>query len=168
VSSPERVCRAHRFLLKAASETVDRAGSRDQAMRIGVTPNVGRSVAEHNIPSISSWPTYPSINVWVIRNALCPKLIRESIRHSDEDGSPDRIEVPVMSVGRGGCPAPIHVPYPVRERTSQLRRKVTAIPDATLSLPPRSTWSLVSPVSRPDQGVHRFAVKRASAPGACC
>ncbi|MDT5242820.1 MAG: hypothetical protein QOD36_196 [Mycobacterium sp.] len=76
MSSPERVCRAHRFLLKAASETVDRAGSRDQAMRIGVTPNVGRSVAEHNIPSISSWPTYPSINVWVMRNALCPTLIR--------------------------------------------------------------------------------------------
>ena len=34
VSSPERVRRADRFLLMAASKTVDRAGSRDQAMRI--------------------------------------------------------------------------------------------------------------------------------------
>jgi hypothetical protein len=41
VSSPERVRRVHRLLLKAASKSVDRAGSRDQAMRIGVTVNVG-------------------------------------------------------------------------------------------------------------------------------
>ena len=41
VSSPERVRRAHRFLIKAASKSVDRAGSRDQAIRIGVTANVG-------------------------------------------------------------------------------------------------------------------------------
>ena len=41
MSSPERVRRAHWFLLKAASKSVDRAGSRDQAVRIGVTANVG-------------------------------------------------------------------------------------------------------------------------------
>ena len=41
VSSPERVRRAHRFLIKAASKRLDRAGSRDQAIRIEVTANVG-------------------------------------------------------------------------------------------------------------------------------
>ena len=34
VSSPERVRRVHRLLLKAASKSFDRAGSRDQAIRM--------------------------------------------------------------------------------------------------------------------------------------
>jgi hypothetical protein len=64
VSSPERVRRVHRLLLKAASKSVDRAGSRDQAMRIGVTVNVGGDLRRSTVGA--------AVAVY---------------RHSDENGS---------------------------------------------------------------------------------
>lgn len=80
VSSPERVRRAHRFLIKAASKSVDRAGSRDQAdAHWSDGQRRRRSAAEHSIPSINSWPTYPpkSITVWGYAEYLVPhRLIR--------------------------------------------------------------------------------------------
>ena len=93
VSSPERVRRAHRFLIKAASKSVDRAGSRDQAMRIGVTANVGGDLRRSTVfrRSTRGPPIRRSQSPFgVMRNALCPIGLSGSIRHSDENGSPLR------------------------------------------------------------------------------
>ena len=73
VSSPERVRRAHRFLIKAASKSVDRAGSRDQAIRIGVTANVGGDLRRSTVfrPSTRGPPIRRSQSPFgVMRNAL--------------------------------------------------------------------------------------------------
>jgi hypothetical protein len=73
VSSPERVRRADRFLLMAASKTVDRAGSRDQAMRIGVTPNVGGDPRRSTVFRRSAHgPPIRQSPFGIMRNALCP------------------------------------------------------------------------------------------------
>ena len=91
VSSPERVRRAHRFLIKAASKSVDRAGSRDQAMRIGVTANVGGDLRRSTVfrRSTRGPPIRRSQSPFeVMRNALCPMPYPGSIRHGDENGSP--------------------------------------------------------------------------------
>jgi hypothetical protein len=76
VSSPERVRRAHWFPIKAASKGVDRAGSRDQAMRIGVTANVGGDLRRSTVFRRSSRgpPIRRSQSPFgVMRNALCPR-----------------------------------------------------------------------------------------------
>ena len=91
MSSPERVRRAHRFLIKAASKSVDRAGSRDQAIRIGVTANVGGDLRRSTVfrRSTRGPPIRRSQSPFeVMRNALCPFPLSGSIRHGDENGSP--------------------------------------------------------------------------------
>jgi uncharacterized membrane protein len=60
---PERVRRAHRFLINAASKSVDRAGYRDQAMRIGVTANVGGELRRSTVFRRSTrGPLFAEIN----------------------------------------------------------------------------------------------------------
>jgi hypothetical protein len=98
VSSPERVRRAHRVPLKAASKTVDRAGSGDQAMRIGVTANVGGDPRRSTV-SVDQLMTH---TVWGYAGCLVPhRLILGQYVTVTKPGRHCRTtEVPVMSVSR--------------------------------------------------------------------
>src|SRR6476646_2926081 len=60
---------------KAASKDHRSGGScGDQAMRIGVTANVGGDPERVRYPVVALWPGYPtsSLAVWVMRNSLVP------------------------------------------------------------------------------------------------
>src|SRR5258705_12838904 len=73
VSSPERVHRAHRFLLMAASKTVARAGSSEQAMPIGVPANVGGEPRRRKaFRGSTHGPPFAQSPIGIMVKASCP------------------------------------------------------------------------------------------------
>jgi hypothetical protein len=78
----ERIRRPHRLLLKLPQNHRAGGSCGDQAMRIGVTANVGGDPERGSgIQSFASWPCYPtsSLAVRVMQNSLVPHVPKRAI-----------------------------------------------------------------------------------------